>query len=76
VNDRIVVKVVDGGHEAALELLFGSDADVEQNRTGELGEEALDEVEPGAMFGMKVNSNLPAGCSASQARVSRETWAE
>ena len=41
-NDRIVVEVVDGGHEAVLELLFGGDADVAQNRTGELREEALD----------------------------------
>src|SRR5271169_5502714 len=27
-------------------------------------------------LGVKVNSNLPAGCSANQARVSRETCAE
>jgi hypothetical protein len=39
VNDRIVVEVVHGGHEAVLELLFGGDADVAQNRTGELREE-------------------------------------
>ena len=44
-NDRIVVEVVHGGHEAVLELLFGGDADVAQNRTGELREEALDKVE-------------------------------
>jgi hypothetical protein len=42
VNDRIVVEVVYGGHEAILELLFGGDADVAQNRTGGLREEALD----------------------------------
>ncbi len=42
VNDRIVVEVVHGGHEVVLELLFGGDADVAQNRTGELREEALD----------------------------------
>jgi len=51
VNDRIVVEVVDGGHEAVLEFLFGGDADVAEDRPGELGEEALDEVEPGAMLG-------------------------
>ncbi len=34
-NDRIVVEVVHGGHEAVLELLFGGDADVAQNRTRE-----------------------------------------
>ena len=50
-NDWIVVEVIHGGREAVLELLFGGDADVTQNRTGELREEAVDEVEPGAMFG-------------------------
>ena len=50
-NDRIVVEVVHGGHEAVLEFLFGGDADVAEDRTGELREEALDEVEPGAMLG-------------------------
>src|SRR5262249_10040957 len=42
VNDRIVVEVVHGGHKAVLELLFGGDADMAQNRTGDLREEALD----------------------------------
>ena len=50
-NDRIVVEVVDGSHEAVLELLLGGYADVARDRTCELGEEALDEVEPGAMLG-------------------------
>jgi hypothetical protein len=51
VNDQIVVEVVHGGHETVLELLLGRDPDVAQNRTGDLGEEALDEVEPRAMLG-------------------------
>ena len=50
-DDRIVIEVVHGGHEAVLELLLGRDTDVAQNRTGDLGEEALDEVEPRAMRG-------------------------
>jgi hypothetical protein len=50
VNDGVFVEVVDGGHEALLELVFGGDADVAQDRTCELGEEALDEIEPGAML--------------------------
>ena len=50
VNDRIVVEVVYGSHEAVLELLLGGYADVAQDRTCELAEEALD-VEPGAMHG-------------------------
>src|SRR5208337_3235746 len=45
------IEVIHGGHDAVLELLFGCDADVAQDRAGELGEEALDEVEPGAVLG-------------------------
>jgi hypothetical protein len=44
----MAVDIVDTGHNALLELLFGGDANVAQDRSGELGEEALDEVEPGA----------------------------
>ena len=46
----LLVKESDGGHHPVLEFLFGGDADVAQRRSGELGEEALDEVEPRAMF--------------------------
>ena len=49
-DDGIVVEVVHSSHDAVLEFLFGGDADVAQRRSGELGEEALDEVEPRAMF--------------------------
>src|SRR5207237_5317916 len=51
VNNGVLVEVVDGGHEAVLEFLFGGDPDVTQDRAGELGKEALDEVEPGAVLG-------------------------
>src|SRR5208337_1851207 len=51
VNDGMAIEVIHGGHDAVLELLFGCDADVAQDRAGELGEEALDEVEPGAVLG-------------------------
>ena len=44
-------ELVHGGHDAVLELLFGCDADVAQHRAGELGEETLDEIEPGAVLG-------------------------
>ena len=50
-NDWIAIEFIHGGHDAVLEFLFGFDADVAQHRAGELGEEALDEVEPGAMRG-------------------------
>ena len=45
------IEVIHGGHDAVLEFLFGCDADVAQHRAGELGEETLDEIEPGAMLG-------------------------
>jgi hypothetical protein len=51
VNDGNAVEIIYGGHEAILEFLFGCDADVAQDGAGELGKEALDEIEPGAVFG-------------------------
>ena len=50
-NDGVAIEFIHGGHDAVLELLLGCDTDVTQDRAGELGEEALDEVEPGAVFG-------------------------
>ena len=50
-NDGIAIEEVDGGHDAIPALLFGRDADMEQHGAGQLGEEALNEVEPGAMLG-------------------------
>jgi len=51
VDDGVSIEVIDGGHDAVLEFLFGCDADVAQHRAGELGEEAFDEIEPGAVLG-------------------------
>jgi len=51
VNDGVAIEEVDGGHDAIPEFLFGRDADVAQHGAGQLGEEALDEVEPRAMLG-------------------------
>jgi hypothetical protein len=76
VNDGPLIEVVDGGHDAIRELLFGCDADMTQDGAGELGEKAFDEIEPGAMLGVKVNSKRCAGCLAIQALVSLEMWAE
>ena len=50
-NDRMAIEFIHGGHDAILEFLFGCDADVAQHRAGELGKEALDEIEPGAVLG-------------------------
>ena len=50
-NDGLLIKIIYGGHEAILEFLFGCDADMTQDGAGEFREEALDEIEPGAMGG-------------------------
>src|SRR5437660_10201843 len=47
----MAIEFIHGSHDAILEFLFGSDADVAQYRAGELGEAALGEIEPGAMRG-------------------------
>jgi hypothetical protein len=44
-----------------------------QDRAGELGEKALNEVEPRAMLGVKVNSKRLSGRVVSQALVSEAT---
>jgi hypothetical protein len=53
--------VVHGRDEPVLELLLRRDADMTEHRTGELGEEALDQVEPGAMFGCEGELKSAAG---------------
>jgi hypothetical protein len=49
VDHGISVEVFDGGHDALLEFLFGSDTDMAQDGARELGKEALDQIEPRAM---------------------------
>jgi len=49
-DDGMTIEMVDGGHEAVLEFLLGSDADMAEHRAGELGEEAFDQIEPRAVF--------------------------
>jgi hypothetical protein len=75
-NVRIFIEVIDGGHQAVLEFLFGGDADVAQDRAGELGKEALDKVEPRAVLWREGEFESPDARFASQAFVSREVWAE
>src|SRR5437868_14990282 len=50
-NGGILVEVVYGGHQSILEFLLRADADVAEDRACELGEEALNQVEPGAVLG-------------------------
>jgi hypothetical protein len=66
-NDVLVIEVIHGSHDAMLEFLFQCDADVAQDRAGEVGEEAFDEVEPGAVLGHKgeFENGRPVGWRAS-----------
>ena len=50
-DDGVSIEVIHGGDDAVLEFLFGRDADMAQDRSGELGEEAFDEIEPRAVLG-------------------------
>ena len=59
-DDGIAIEEVDGGHDAIPELLFERDANMAQHGAGQLGEEALDEVEPRAMLGSE--GELEAAC--------------
>src|SRR5882672_12575401 len=46
----MLVQMLDSGHKAILLFLFGGDTDVAQQGSGELGEEAFDKIEPGAVL--------------------------
>src|SRR3974377_1038676 len=45
----MAIEFIHGIHETILEFLFGCDTDMAQHRARELGEEAFDEIEPGAV---------------------------
>ena len=75
-DDGVSVELVHGGHDTVLELLFGCDADMAQDRAGEFREEASTRLSQEPCLGVKVNSKRPAGWSASQALVSLEMCAE
>ena len=50
-HDGLLVDVLYGGQDALRKLLFGSDLDVSEHGARQLGEEALNEIEPGTMLG-------------------------
>ena len=50
-DDGMAIDVVDAGHDAFFELVLSGDPDVAQDRASELGEEALDEIQPRTMLG-------------------------
>ena len=60
-DDRVSIEVIRGGPDAVLEFLFGCDADMAQHGAGELGEKALDEVEPGTMLGRESEFEAAGG---------------
>ena len=50
-NDGMAIEFMHGGHDTVLEFLLGCDPDVAQHGAGELGKEAFNQVEPGAVLG-------------------------
>ena len=46
VDDGLAIDIGNKGHQAFPEFVFGADTDVAQDRTRQLGEEALNEIEP------------------------------
>jgi hypothetical protein len=60
-NDRSSIDAIDGGKDTLAQLLRGGDADVSKDGAGEFGEEALDEVEPGAVFGSEYKCETSLG---------------
>ncbi len=75
----VSIEVVDSGHDAVLEFLFGCDADMAQHRATErasLEQKPSTRLSHEPCLGVKVNSKRPIGWSASQALVSFEMCAE
>ena len=52
-NHGVSIEVIRGSHDAIFEFLLGRDTDVAQDRASKFGEEAFNEVEPGAVGGSK-----------------------
>lgn len=50
-DDGVAIDVVEIGQNSGFELVLGPDADVAEHRARHLGEEALDQIEPGAVLG-------------------------
>src|SRR5208337_4096220 len=50
-DDGVSVELVHCGDDALLEFLFRCDSDVAQDGASKLGEETLDDIEPGAVLG-------------------------
>jgi hypothetical protein len=75
-DDWMLVDVIHGGHDAILDLLFGCNTDAAQDGARELGKEAFNQVQLGAMLGSAGKFETARGCWASQAFVSLEMRTE
>ena len=60
-NDRSTVDAIDGVQDSLAQFLRRGDADVAEHGAGELGEEALDEIEPGAVLGREYEGEASFG---------------
>ena len=63
----MAIDIVDTGHDALAELLLACHPNVTQDRAGKLGEEALDEIEPGAVDGREGEREAAARSSGEPA---------
>src|SRR6516164_11412172 len=48
-GDWLAIEVIDEGHQALFEFVFGGDADLSEHRAREFGKEAFDQIEPGTV---------------------------
>ena len=60
-DDRLSIDVVDEVHEALLEFVFRGNPDMAQDRACHLGEEALDQIEPGTVGRCEGEGKAPRG---------------
>ena len=60
-DDWVSINVIDGSHDAVLEFLFGSHADVAQNGAGELERKPSIKLSQEPCLGVKVNWKRPSG---------------
>src|SRR6516165_8975751 len=58
-DDRFWIDVIDEVHQTLFEFVFGGNPDMAEDRACHLGEEALDEIEPGTMGRGESESKAP-----------------
>jgi len=63
----MAIDILDTSHDALLKLVLGCHPDVTQDRAGELGKEALDEIELGAVDGREGEREAAARSSGEPA---------